>query len=360
MKKFSGVLLSALLFSSSAISSFAISVNVNNASVPMDVEPVIIDGRTLVPVAAISKALQGEVSWDASTKTVTINRDTQVIKLQLENKTAVVNNQNITLDVPAQAINGRTMVPVGFIAQAFGEKVEWHQATQTVLINSDAPVSQNLPAPQATLAQATYKIVRIVDGDTLVINYNGVDEKVRLIGVDTPESVHPDATKNNEFGKIASDFSKNYLEGKEVTLELDAQERDKYGRILAYVYINGVMYNKTLLQEGMAKVATYPPNVKYVDDFKSLEKTAMENNKGLWAYESQATPSNTVNSNTSSTNNSATTDMSKDGILIKGNINSKKYHLPGGRYYNTVSPENIIWFENEADAIAAGYTKAKQ
>ena len=185
-----------------------------------------------------------------------------------------------------------------------------------------------------------------------------------MIGVDTPESVHPDKTKNNEFGVIASNFSKGYLENKEVSLELDVQERDKYGRILAYVYLDGVMYNKTLLQEGMAKVSTYPPNVRYVDDFKALEKAAREANKGLWAYsEDSSTVSTTPaqsNTNPTTSNVTQTLDASKDGIWIKGNINSKIYHVPGGRDYDKVSPQNIVWFETEADAIAAGFRRAKQ
>lgn len=262
MKRFIAIALSGLVFLSSFISASAINVHVNNNNISMDVPPVIVEGRTLVPVAAIAQSLKGEVSWDASTKTVTITRDSKIIKLQLNNKTVTVDGQVMNLDVPAQSINGRTMVPVSFIAKVFNEKVVWHPTTQTVLINSDAPVISNIPAVQVHSSQTTYKIVRIVDGDTFIIDYNGVEERVRLIGVDTPESVHPDATKNSEFGKIASDFSKKYLDGKEVSLELDVQERDKYGRILAYMYVGGQMYNKILLQEGMAKVATYPPNVR--------------------------------------------------------------------------------------------------
>ena len=363
MKKLFSVILSSALFFSSFVSASAINVHVNNNNVKMDVAPVIVDGRTLVPVAAISNALNSSVSWDESSRTVTITKGDKVISLQLDNKTATVDGQVINLDVPAKSINGRTMVPVSFIAQAFNEKVEWHPSTQTVLINSTAPATLNIPAVQVNPSQTTYKIVRIVDGDTIIIDYNGVEERVRLIGVDTPESVHPDKTKNNEFGVIASNFSKGYLENKEVSLELDVQERDKYGRILAYVYLDGVMYNKTLLQEGMAKVSTYPPNVRYVDDFKALEKSAREANKGLWAYSSDSanisvttvpvvTPNNSTSSN-------QYTDESGNG-LIKGNINSKIYHVPGGRDYDKVSPQNIVWFETEADAIAAGFRRAKQ
>ena len=364
MKKYLSIILSGLIFLSSFISASAINVHVNNNNVKMDVSPVIVDGRTLVPVAAISNALNSSVSWDESSRTVTITKGDKVISLQLDNKTATVDGQVINLDVPAKSINGRTMVPVSFIAQAFNEKVEWHASTQTVLINSAAPATLNIPAVQVNPSQTTYKIVRIVDGDTIIIDYNGVEERVRLIGVDTPESVHPDKTKNNEFGVIASNFSKGYLENKEVSLELDVQERDKYGRILAYVYLDGVMYNKTLLQEGMAKVSTYPPNVRYVDDFKALEKSAREANKGLWAYsEDSSTVSTTPaqsNTNPTTSNVTQTLDASKDGIWIKGNINSKIYHVPGGRDYDKVSPQNIVWFETEADAIAAGFRRAKQ
>lgn len=126
------------------------------------------------------------------------------------------------------------------------------------------------------------EVLRVVDGDTIVVKYNGKDEKVRLIGVDTPESVHPNETKNTEEGIKTSEYTKKRLTGKTVELELDVQERDKYGRILAYVYIDGEMYNKELLKLGYAKLATYPPNVKYVDDFTKLQKEARENKVGLW------------------------------------------------------------------------------
>ena len=128
-----------------------------------------------------------------------------------------------------------------------------------------------------------YKVVRVVDGDTFVVDFNGTNEKVRLIGVDTPESVHADKSKNTEEGALVSNYTKEKLTGKTVKLEFDVSERDKYGRLLAYVYIDGEMYNKHLLEIGYAKIATYPPNVKYVEDFKEIQKEARENKVGLWA-----------------------------------------------------------------------------
>lgn len=135
---------------------------------------------------------------------------------------------------------------------------------------------------ESTFVSQLYDVVRVVDGDTIVVKYNGVDEKVRLIGIDTPESVHADESKNTEEGVLVSDYTKKMLTGKKVGLEFDVSKRDKYGRLLAYVYLDGEMYNKILLKEGYATVATYPPNVKYVDEFVKLQKEARENNKGLW------------------------------------------------------------------------------
>lgn len=129
-----------------------------------------------------------------------------------------------------------------------------------------------------------YEVVSVTDGDTFEINYNGTKTKVRLIGVDTPESVHPNSKKNNEYGEEASKYTKSLLEGKTVKLEFDVSPKDKYGRLLAYVYLeDGEMLNEKLLKEGYAQVATYPPNVKYVENFKELQKEARENRVGFWS-----------------------------------------------------------------------------
>lgn len=129
-----------------------------------------------------------------------------------------------------------------------------------------------------------YKVISITDGDTFKIDYNGKEKKVRLIGVDTPESVSPNKEKNNNYGKKASEYTKKRLKGKKISIEFDVQQTDKYGRLLAYVYLeDGTMYNKELLEKGYAQVATYPPNVKYVEQFEKIQKQAREDNIGFWA-----------------------------------------------------------------------------
>lgn len=129
-----------------------------------------------------------------------------------------------------------------------------------------------------------YTVISVIDGDTFKISYNGEETKVRLIGIDTPESVHPDKTKNTSYGKEASNYTKSLIEGKNIKLEFDVSKTDKYGRLLAYVYLeNGEMLNEKLIKDGYAQVATYAPNVKYVDRFKAIQEESRKNRVGFWA-----------------------------------------------------------------------------
>jgi DNA uptake protein ComE-like DNA-binding protein len=119
---------------------------------------------------------------------------------------------------------------------------------------------------------------------------------VRLIGVDTPETVHPTKWVDPYWQK-ASNFTKNILENKTVQLEFDVQERDQYGRLLAYIWIGGKMFNKTLLSEGYAYASTRVPNVKYTQEFQWLQAVAFEEKKWLRQLEEYAT-TQSVNINT--------------------------------------------------------------
>lgn len=126
------------------------------------------------------------------------------------------------------------------------------------------------------------KVLRVVDGDTLKIQIADKDYKVRLLGVDTPESVSPKKEKNTKEGKIASEYTKKNLEGKDIVLEFDVSPYDRYGRLLAYVYVDGICYNEKLLEEGYAKVMMISPNVKNSKYYRQIEKQAKENNAGFW------------------------------------------------------------------------------
>lgn len=123
----------------------------------------------------------------------------------------------------------------------------------------------------------------VVDGDTIEVTYEGKRERIRLIGIDTPESVNKDSSKNVPFGSIASAFTKEMLEGKDVYLEFDTQKYDKYGRSLSYVYLGETMFNKTLVEMGYAKSYNSGKLNKYSLDFIYLEMMARKYKRGLWA-----------------------------------------------------------------------------
>ena len=148
---------------------------------------------------------------------------------------------------------------------------ETESITETETDNSD----KNLYGP--------YKVVKVVDGDTIDVSVNGNKTRVRLIGVDTPESVSSDENKNCEEGKIASQYTKDTLYGKNVYLEYDVGTTDKYGRTLAYVYTEDKeMYNEILLKKGYARLMTIQPNVKYVNTFTKIQAKAREDKVGFW------------------------------------------------------------------------------
>ncbi len=321
------IVLMSLVLSSISIAVEPTKVYVENKQIEMPVSPVIEDGRTLVPVRAIFESMGATIDWDAKNKTVTGETEDKVIKLVIGNKVALVNDKEIELDVPAKIINGSTMVPARFVAESLGAEVDWDNNTKSVLVNSDYPYGK-------------YKVTRVVDGDTIIVDFNGKEERVRLIGIDTPESVHPDATKNIEEGKMASNFTKEKLEGKEIALEFDVQERDNYGRLLAYVWFSGSMFNKTLLQEGYAQIATYPPNVKYVDDFTKIQKEARESNKGFWSGKNF---------------NGEKIPIRKTTGNYVGSIESDKYHYPSCRWAEKILKENEIWFDTINEAKEQGY-----
>jgi len=130
-----------------------------------------------------------------------------------------------------------------------------------------------------------YKVVKVVDGDTVAVEINGKKETIRLIGINTPETVDPRRPVEC-FGIEASNKAKEILTGKRIKLEADSivGERDKYGRLLRYIFLeDGTNFNKMMISEGYAYEYTYDLSYKYQGEFKQAEKEATEAKKGLWA-----------------------------------------------------------------------------
>lgn len=161
------------------------------------------------------------------------------------------------------------------------------QDNTTPVAHVAAPATPSDTAHSATgpSDKTLYKVMKVVDGDTIDVLINGKTERIRLIGMDTPETVDPRKVVQC-FGREASDKAKSLLQDTEVHLEQDATqgERDKYNRLLAYIYLqDGTNYNQHMIAEGYAHEYTYRIPYKYQSEFKKAQTTAREGEKGLWS-----------------------------------------------------------------------------
>lgn len=209
------------------------------------------------------------------------------------------------------------------------------------------PAQKPAPSP-VRLTSGT--VVRVVDGDTAVVRLRDKTEKVRFIGVDTPEST----IEHEPYGKEASRYTKSRLEGKTVFLQVGPEPRDRYGRLLAYVWLQrptslndkqlrAKLFNAQLLLNGYAQLLTIPPNVDYVDSFRRFQTEARSENRGLWglpaaSQESPRKPSR--------------------GTYV-GSARSNKFHIQSCQWAKKISPDNLVTFASRSDAQKRGYVPCK-
>ena len=208
-------------------------------------------------------------------------------------------------------------------------------------------------------------VLHAVDGDTLKIIIDDREDTVRLIGVDTPETVHP-SKPVEYFGREASAFTHHMADGKAVRLEMDQASaatghRDRYGRLLAYVYLpDGTLLNADIIRQGYGHAYTRFPFAK-IEEFRALEREAGEAGRGLWAGGDAAMPAQTPDG--------ATTPppIPEDRkCKIKGNISAsgdKIFHVPGQQNYDKTQINEASgdrWFCTEEEAIQAGWRRAKR
>lgn len=222
---------------------------------------------------------------------------------------------------------------------------------------TEVPVREHETATTSTPADTAVReerrgqpaqVLRVIDGDTIEL-VGG--ERVRYIGIDTPESVHPSRPVEC-FAKEAAAQNRALVEGKNVVLVRDITDRDKYGRLLRYVYVDGVFVNEKLVRDGYATVVTYPPDVAHTEAFLAAQRQAREANRGLWDA--------CIGEDTD-----AQSSFAPAACPVKGNISvgsgERIYHVPGCEYYSrTVITESKgeRWFCSEAEALAAGWRKA--
>lgn len=215
-------------------------------------------------------------------------------------------------------------------------------------------VKQNVFGVAENKESKFYPIVGVVDGDTFKADVNGAVKTIRVIGINTPETVDP--RKPVEcFGVEASNKAEAVLNGQKVRLEYDPTqgELDKYGRMLRHAFLeDGANFGLLMIKEGYAHEYTYAVPYKYQEEYIAAQNYARENLLGLWGDVCQDAVA------------SAAEEFGPNGCFIKGNINTegeKIYHVPGCEYYaKTVINENAgeRWFCAEQEALDAGWRKA--
>lgn len=231
---------------------------------------------------------------------------------------------------------------------------------QTTYVPTDTNASSESTTEPSISSQSAFKlipaqVVSVIDGDTIEVKIDGKTEKVRLIGVDTPETKHPSKPVQS-YGLEASKYTTSQLNGKKVFLEKDVEERDKYGRLLAYVWllqpvtddekeVREKQFNAKLLLDGYGQLMTVPPNVKYVDYFTAFQTEARDANKGLWGIEVSAPVEQS----------SASAEAEK----FVASASSNKYHYPDCRWAKKIKPSNLIEFDSPDEARKSGYVPCK-
>ncbi|MBW6467676.1 MAG: thermonuclease family protein [Coriobacteriia bacterium] len=218
------------------------------------------------------------------------------------------------------------------------------------------PEPEPIPDPEPAVKVTAVQVTRVVDGDTIVVKMpDGTDEKIRFIGVDTPESTN----QIEPYGKEASGYTANALSGKTIYLETDAELRDRYGRMLAHVWlsepsvvddssIRQYLFNAHLVLAGYANLMTIPPNVKYVDYLKTYEAEARQASAGLWAPEPQVkTPA-------------SPSAPSGTAAAYIANKNTMKFHYAGCSSVNDMNESNKVPYDSRDKAVADGYVPCKR
>ena len=141
------------------------------------------------------------------------------------------------------------------------------------------PIVQTSPATSPLATPLVLSSATSIDGDTIELESG---EKVRYIGIDTPETKHPNIGVEC-FGKEAAEKNRQLVEGKQVRLEKDVSEVDRYGRLLRYVYVEDQMVNEVLVRGGYANASSYPPDIKHQERLQKAEQEARTQNLGLWS-----------------------------------------------------------------------------
>jgi micrococcal nuclease len=236
--------------------------------------------------------------------------------------------------------------------------------TQVLILPTTPPLTHNFPCLPQNTERVQADVIRIVDGDTIEIEYNDKQYSVRFIGINAPET-YP----KQYFSIEATERTIELLEGKSITLVKDISNTDQYGRLLRYILLEDVFINQLLVNEGYALAATFPPDIACAELFAEAQESARLNNNGLWKNIPRDSKTATPLADTPTPTVEQTCPFGckihYPGCDIKGNINivgEKIYHLPDSEWYdgtiiNTSQGER--WFCTAEEAEGNGWQPAE-
>jgi len=304
----------------------------------VDVEPVIVEGRTLLPARDMTEMPGGDVDWDGDFRQVTIVRDDTIIVLIIDSAIAFINDVAVELDVPAKIVNDRTKVHVRFVAYALGLDVDFRDGA-VMLTTQYAQVAElTIPAGLGLVKAVVY---RVINGATFEI---ATGERVGLIDVDAPEVGTPGANE-------ATQFVRYMIDGQTVWLESDGDNADRFGILRRYVWVE------------------IPSDTRDVNQIREMQLNAMPLEAGLadllivgnfrneaLSRQIAATqiPAPTPTSIPAPAPTPESTPVAQVGrAQFIGNINSQIFH---GLGCSTLpAPQNRIYFQTRQEAINAGH-----
>jgi micrococcal nuclease len=228
--------------------------------------------------------------------------------------------------------------------------------------DTNQPQTTSVTAIPTTPQYTYYSVVSVVDGDTIKINIDGTTTTLRLIGIDTPETVDPRKPVQC-FGKEASNKAKELLSNKKVRIEKDSTQGDldKYGRLLVYIWRDdGLFYNDYMIRQGYAHEYTYSTPYKYQAQFKADEKYARENQLGLWSPNTcngNTTVAATVGTTTSAQTTSTTTTQTSGKYYTSSYASSKYYYPEACSAWKSLSQSYLKVFNSLSELLSAYPTK---
>lgn len=277
-----------------------------------------------------------------------------------------------TSSVPAPRRVTASSAATSTASPASGSSAAGSSAAATTPAAATATASGGGGSGRGPASAALVAVLGVSDGDTLRVRVDGSSERVRLLGIDAPESVHPN-TPRQCFGKEASSRMQSLAQSKQVRLVADRSQgdRDRYGRLLRYVELpDGTDVGLALVSGGFARERTYDGAYARQGLYRAAQASAKSANLGLWAacagVPAAAAPSRAASSGAASSATSNRAPAPQSGSCsIKGNINSegeKIYHLPGQRHYGQtrISPgKGERMFCSESDAVDSGWRKSK-